>query len=216
MEYITHSPEETEALGAEYAKSLKAGDVVAFSGDLGAGKTAFTRGVLHGLGYEGRVTSPTFAIANEYETPTVKVAHFDLYRILDSEALFEIGFDEYLDGSRIVLIEWSENAADVLPEAAHRRTDSCIRASCPHPCPSPHLRRTAIRRCRSPSPAEKRPAVPFRRTAFRSLPGQMTSRSSRIAAVPRRRRSAAVPYRTGIGSLLLCLTFLHHHFLFLK
>ena len=61
MEYITHSPEETEALGAEYAKSLKAGDVVAFSGDLGAGKTAFTRGVLHGLGYEGRVTSPTFA-----------------------------------------------------------------------------------------------------------------------------------------------------------
>ena len=59
MEYITHSPEETEALGAEYAKSLKAGDVVAFSGDLGAGKTAFTRGVLHGLGYEGRVTSPT-------------------------------------------------------------------------------------------------------------------------------------------------------------
>ena len=69
------------------------------------------------FGYEGRVTSPTFAIANEYETPTVKVAHFDLYRILDSEALFEIGFDEYLDGSRIVLIEWSENAADVLPEA---------------------------------------------------------------------------------------------------
>ena len=87
MEYITHSPEETEALGAEYAKSLKAGDVVAFSGDLGAGKTAFTRGVLHGLGYEGRVTSPTFAIANEYETPTVKVAHFDLYRILDLAVL---------------------------------------------------------------------------------------------------------------------------------
>ena len=78
---------------------------------------ATSRGVLHGLGYRGRVTSPTFAIANEYETPTVKVAHFDLYRILDSEALFEIGFDEYLDGSRIVLIEWSENAADVLPEA---------------------------------------------------------------------------------------------------
>ena len=69
MEYTTHSPEETEALGAEYAKSLHPGDVVAFSGDLGAGKTAFTRGVLRGLGYEGRVTSPTFAIANEYDTP---------------------------------------------------------------------------------------------------------------------------------------------------
>ena len=133
MEYITHSPEETEALGAEYAKSLKAGDVVAFSGDLGAGKTAFTRGVLHGLGYRGRVTSPTFAIANEYETPTVKVAHFDLYRILDSEALFEIGFDEYLDGSRIVLIEWSENAARECglagTEVAGERNDvACLEA----------------------------------------------------------------------------------------
>ena len=62
------------------------------------------------------MTSPTFAIANEYDTPAGRVAHFDLYRILDSEALFEIGFDEYLDGSRIVLIEWSENAADILPE----------------------------------------------------------------------------------------------------
>lgn len=116
MEYITHSPEETEALGARWAESLHPGDVVAFSGDLGAGKTAFTRGVLHGLGYTGRVTSPTFAIANEYHTERADVVHFDLYRILDSEALFEIGFDEYLDGRRIVLIEWSENAADILPE----------------------------------------------------------------------------------------------------
>lgn len=115
MEQITHSPEQTEAFGAEYAKTLVPGDVVAFSGDLGAGKTAFSRGVLHGLGYEGRVTSPTFAIANEYQTPGGAVVHFDLYRILDSEALFEIGFDEYLDGNRIVLIEWSENARDLLP-----------------------------------------------------------------------------------------------------
>lgn len=117
MEYITHSPEETEALGAKFADSLHGGDVVAFSGDLGAGKTAFTRGVLRGLGYTGRVTSPTFAIANEYHTDHADVAHFDLYRILDSEALFEIGFDEYLDGSKIVLIEWSENAADILPDS---------------------------------------------------------------------------------------------------
>ncbi|MDO4270508.1 MAG: tRNA (adenosine(37)-N6)-threonylcarbamoyltransferase complex ATPase subunit type 1 TsaE [Eubacteriales bacterium] len=116
MEVTTHSPEQTEALGAEYAKTLRPGDVVAFSGDLGAGKTAFTRGILRGLGYEGRVTSPTFAIANEYETPGGPVVHCDLYRLLDSEALFEIGFDEYLDGRRIVLIEWSENAAGVLPE----------------------------------------------------------------------------------------------------
>ncbi len=123
MEYITHSAEETERLGAEYAKSLRPGDLVAFSGDLGAGKTAFTRGILRGLGYEGRVTSPTFAIVNEYTTPVGRVAHFDLYRILDSEALFEIGFEEYLDGSRIVLIEWSENAANLLP---HPYKSVCI------------------------------------------------------------------------------------------
>ena len=116
MEYITHSPEETEALGAEYAKSLKqamslrspATSVPARPHSRAACCTDSATRPRH---------QPDLAIANEYETPTVKVAHFDLYRILDSEALFEIGFDEYLDGSRIVLIEWSENAADVLPEA---------------------------------------------------------------------------------------------------
>ena len=114
MEYITHSPEETEALGAKFALSLHPGDVVAFSGDLGAGNRLHARRAARSRLY-GRVTSPTFAIANEYHTDRADVAHFDLYRILDSEALFEIGFDEYLDGSKIVLIEWSENAADILP-----------------------------------------------------------------------------------------------------
>jgi tRNA threonylcarbamoyladenosine biosynthesis protein TsaE len=116
MELTSHSPEQTEALGAEFAQSLEPGELVAFSGDLGAGKTAFARGVLRGLGYPGRVTSPTFAIANEYETPRGRVVHFDLYRLLDSEALFELGFEDYLDGHTIVLIEWSENARDLLPE----------------------------------------------------------------------------------------------------
>lgn len=120
MEFYSHSPEETEAFGAEYAKGLQAGDVIALRGDLGAGKTAFTRGVLHGLGYQGRVTSPTFAIANEYHTERAQVVHFDMYRILDPEALFELGFEEYLDGNHIVLIEWSENIEDALPEK--RRT----------------------------------------------------------------------------------------------
>ena len=119
MKIITHSPEETEALGARYAAGLRPGAVVALEGELGAGKTAFARGVLRGLGYEGRVTSPTFAIANEYDAPGGMVAHFDLYRILDEEALFELGFEEYLDGERILLIEWSENAGALLPEA-HR------------------------------------------------------------------------------------------------
>ena len=119
MRLTTHSPEETEQAGADFARTLRPGDVVTLDGELGAGKTAFARGVLRGLGSEGRVTSPTFAIANEYDAPGGMVAHFDLYRILDEEALFELGFEEYLDGERILLIEWSENAGALLPEA-HR------------------------------------------------------------------------------------------------
>lgn len=113
---ITHSPEETEQAGADFAASLVPGDVVTLDGDLGAGKTAFARGVLRGLGYTGRVTSPTFAIANEYTVPVATVVHFDLYRILDEEALFELGFEEYLDDRHILLIEWSENAGALLPD----------------------------------------------------------------------------------------------------
>lgn len=113
--YTSHAVEDTEQLGADFAASLRPGDVIAFTGDLGAGKTAFSRGVLRGLGYTGRVTSPTFAIVSEYHTEKADVAHFDMYRILDPEALWELGFDEYLDGRRIVLIEWSENIADALP-----------------------------------------------------------------------------------------------------
>lgn len=115
MEFFSHSAEETEAFGVRYAAQLAPGDVVTLDGDLGAGKTAFARGVLRGLGYEGRVTSPTFAIANEYDTPAAPVAHFDMYRILDAEALWELGFEEYLDGRRIVLVEWSGNVAEALP-----------------------------------------------------------------------------------------------------
>ncbi len=117
MEYRTHSPEETEALGEKFSCFLKPGDAVTFSGGLGAGKTAFARGVLRGLGYKGRVTSPTFAIANEYDTPSGRVAHIDLYRITTGEALEEIGFEEYFNGGYIVLVEWSENAFGFLPES---------------------------------------------------------------------------------------------------
>lgn len=115
MEYISHSVEETEQIGMRYAAALSPGDVVTLDGELGAGKTAFARGVLRGLGYAGRVTSPTFAIANEYETDPAYVAHFDMYRILNAEALWELGFADYLDGQRIVLMEWSANVADALP-----------------------------------------------------------------------------------------------------
>lgn len=116
MEFATHSPEETENIGKAAAQYLRRGDIITLSGDLGAGKTVFARGILCGLGYIGRVTSPTFTIVNEYETPAGLVAHLDLYRILQPEALLEIGLEEYLDGSRIVLIEWSENAGSLLPE----------------------------------------------------------------------------------------------------
>lgn len=114
-EYLSHSPEDTERIGAAFAAALSGGEVIAFTGDLGAGKTTFSRGILRGLGHQGRVTSPTFAIVSEYRTEKADVAHFDMYRILDLEALWELGFDDYLDGRRIVLIEWSENIAGALP-----------------------------------------------------------------------------------------------------
>ena len=116
MEYITHSPEETEALGAEYAKSLKAGDVVAFSGDLGAGKTLFVQSLAHTLGVEGEVTSPTFNLMNVYEG-ICPIYHFDLYRLETEEELEDIGFYEYTeDPEGIVVIEWSDKFPQCMPE----------------------------------------------------------------------------------------------------
>ena len=109
------STDDLPKAAAAILESLDGRSVVAFRGEMGAGKTTLIRAICDALGVTDTVTSPTFAIANEYHTDRADVAHFDLYRILDSEALFEIGFDEYLDGSKIVLIEWSENAADILP-----------------------------------------------------------------------------------------------------
>ena len=107
--FITKSQAETEALGARLAKTLKAGDVVAFYGELGAGKTAFTRGALCEMGFGGHITSPTFTIVNEYRNERFFVAHFDMYRIETEDALYSTGFYDYLDGKRILFIEWTEN-----------------------------------------------------------------------------------------------------------
>lgn len=107
--HITASQVETEALGGRFAKTLKAGDVVAMYGELGAGKTAFTRGALRELGFDGSVSSPTFAIVNEYATKDFILNHFDMYRIEDEDALYSTGFYDYLDGKRVLFIEWSEN-----------------------------------------------------------------------------------------------------------
>ena len=115
MEYISNSPAETEALGEALAARLTAGTVVAFTGDLGAGKTAFTRGLARGLGVPDRVTSPTFTIVNEYEGPT-PLFHFDMYRLSGSEDLFDIGWEDYLSRGGVCAVEWSEQVADALPE----------------------------------------------------------------------------------------------------
>ena len=110
MEYITHSPAETEAVGEALAKTLRPGTVLAFRGDLGAGKTAFTRGLGRGLGGTDRVTSRTYAIVNEYTS-------FDMYRLRPSADLSDIGWEDYLERGGVCAVEWSENVADALDGA---------------------------------------------------------------------------------------------------
>ena len=117
MEYITHSPAETEAVGEALAKTLCPGTVLAFRGDLGAGKTAFTRGLGRGLGCTERVTSPTYTIVNEYTSGRLPLFHFDMYRLRSSEDLFDIGWEDYLERGGVCAVEWSENVADALDGA---------------------------------------------------------------------------------------------------
>ena len=118
MRYVTNSEEETEALGARLAAVLTPGTVVAFTGDLGAGKTAFTRGLARGLGVTDRVTSPTFTIVNEYEGGRLPLFQFDMYRLASSEELFDIGWEDYLQRGGVCAVEWSENVSDALEEDA--------------------------------------------------------------------------------------------------
>ena len=117
MEYLSHDVIETEALGEKLAKQLQPGSVLAYFGDLGAGKTAFTRGLARGLGCTGRVTSPTFTIVNEYEGP-IPLFHFDMYRLGDSDELFDIGWEDYLARGGVCAVEWSERIEDALPTDA--------------------------------------------------------------------------------------------------
>ena len=114
MEYRTHSESETEAVGEALATTLSPGTVIAFTGDLGAGKTAFTRGLARGLGIRERVTSPTFTIVNEYEGGRLPLFHFDMYRLESSEELFDIGWEDYLRRGGVCAVEWSEKVADAL------------------------------------------------------------------------------------------------------
>ena len=119
MEYISHSVSETEAIGEALGRTLSPGSVLAYRGDLGMGKTAFTRGLARGLGCTGRVTSPTFTIVNEYEGP-IPLFHFDMYRLEDADALFDIGWEDYLGRGGVCAVEWSEIVSDALEDGVLR------------------------------------------------------------------------------------------------
>lgn len=123
MEHLSRGAAETEGLGEALGKRLRPGTVLAFRGDLGMGKTAFTRGLARGLGCRGHVTSPTFTIVNEYEGQ-IPLFHFDMYRLPDADALFDIGWEDYLDRGGVCAVEWSERVDDALPEDAVRVTIS--------------------------------------------------------------------------------------------
>ena len=116
MEFITRSPQETERLGAALAQYLLPGDVLAYTGDLGAGKTAFTRGLATGLGITDRVTSPTYTVVNEYLSGRLPLFHFDMYRLHSADELFDIGWEDYLTRGGVCAVEWSENVEDALED----------------------------------------------------------------------------------------------------
>ena len=117
MKILTHTPEQTERLGEKLAPLLQPGDVIAYYGGLGAGKTAFTRGVAAGLGVQERVTSPTYTIVNEYLSGRMPLFHFDMYRLSSSDELFDIGWEDYLARGGVCAVEWSENVEDALEGA---------------------------------------------------------------------------------------------------
>lgn len=117
MELITHSPQETEQIGEKLGQVLRPGAVIAYRGGLGAGKTAFTRGLARGLGCTERITSPTYTIVNEYLSGRMPLFHFDMYRLRCAEELFDIGWEDYLERGGVCAVEWSENVAEAMEDA---------------------------------------------------------------------------------------------------
>ena len=121
MDYMTHSPRQTEQLGRAFGARLQPGELVAFYGGLGAGKTAFIRGLAAGLGISEPVTSPTYTVVNEYLSGRVPLFHFDLYRLSSADDLFDIGWEDYLQRGGVCAVEWSENAPEALEGAIEVR-----------------------------------------------------------------------------------------------
>ena len=119
MQFLTNSPVETESIGEKLANILRPGTVIAYRGDLGAGKTAFTRGLARGLGCNEIVTSPTYTIVNEYLGGRIPLFHFDMYRLASSDDLWDIGWEDYLDRGGVCAVEWSENVDDAMENAIY-------------------------------------------------------------------------------------------------
>ena len=119
MTITTNSPGQTEAVGVALGQVLQPGAVIAYRGDLGAGKTAFTRGLARGLGCGEQVTSPTYTIVNEYLTGRMPLFHFDMYRLKSADDLWDIGWDDYLERGGVCAVEWSENVEDAMEDAIY-------------------------------------------------------------------------------------------------
>ncbi|MEY2559343.1 MAG: tRNA threonylcarbamoyladenosine biosynthesis protein TsaE [Verrucomicrobiota bacterium] len=117
--HISNSAEETIAVGRGYGQNARQGDVFALTGDLGAGKTQFVKGFVAGLGSNAEVTSPTFVLVHEYEDGRLPVYHFDFYRLDHSDAVLRLGFDEYIFGDGVSLIEWADRYPDLIPKEAN-------------------------------------------------------------------------------------------------
>ena len=113
---ITHSPAETRALGEAVARQLLPGDVLILEGDLGAGKSEFTRGIARGLGIGGPVASPSFTILNVYDEGRIPLYHFDWYRLSGADELYDMGLDEYLGGDGVAVVEWPSRCPEAVPE----------------------------------------------------------------------------------------------------
>lgn len=121
MEYISNSAEETKKIAADFACGLKPGDILCMRGDLGAGKTAFTQGIARGLGINEPITSPTFTIVNEYYG-RLPLYHFDVYRISAPDEMYEVGYEEYVYGDGVCVIEWPQLIEDILPQKRYEVT----------------------------------------------------------------------------------------------
>ena len=123
MEFFTNSPNETENVGQALGAVLQPGTILAYEGDLGAGKTAFTRGLARGLGATEAVTSPTYTIVNEYLSGRMPLFHFDMYRLTCADDLWDIGWEDYLERGGVCAVEWSENVAEAMEDAIRVRIE---------------------------------------------------------------------------------------------